>query len=650
MKIYRAFSAAAFLLLVLLFSLNTISANEGWTRVRSKNFNLVGNADEAAIRGAALKLEQFREVLQQVLGGMNSDSAVPTTVVVFKTAADYKPYKPLDTNGVPRDYVAGYFQGGRDVNYITLSTEAAPARTYQIIFHEYTHFLLRNNLGESRIPPWYSEGLALYYETLAIESEQNIVVGGVQEKLLALLKHNELIPFETFFNTDSGSLHNRGEEAVGDFYAQSWILTHYLIHGADGKYAPLLDKFRDSILAGRNSKAAFSEVFQIDYRALADELKKYIRQKNFAVKKLTLKDRLTSDLKMESAPISQAEADAYLGDLLLHLDRLNEAERHLENALRLNPNLSMAQASLGLLKLKQDDVTEGLKYLEKAIEADSTNYLVHFYYAYALSRQGVAGFGFVISYDPISARKMRASLKKSIELNPNFAEAYDLYAFVNIIREEALDEALEYLNKAVELAPGNQWYQIHLAELFLRKEDYSRARNLAALVSQTASEKELKVYAQNTLQRINGLEAAYEEIKNRKDWSPNPPDRDLTEEELAQLRARQIMESLNESLYKPKPTEKRILGNLTQIACGERDKIYFIKTGGQTLRLRSPSFDTVRFTAYTGEMAKRQVRCGEIKLESLVVVNYRPAEDLNSKTSGEVVSIEFVPANFRFID
>jgi tetratricopeptide (TPR) repeat protein len=651
MKVFRFLASSALFWVIFLLSLNTVSAGEGWTRVRSENFNLIGNADETAIRDVAVKLEQFRATLGQVAEQLKADSPVPTTVIVFKTAADYKPFKPLDSKGETRDYVAGYFQSGKAVNYITLSTEGEPARAYQIIFHEYTHFLVRNNMGESRIPPWYNEGLALYYETLSIESGQKVTVGSAQNKLLTLLRKNELIPLDIFFNTDNGSLHNRGEEAAGLYYAQAWILMHYLRHVGGGARAQQLDKFLNLVLSGRNSKSAFAESFQIEYDALESELKKYIQQKNFPVKSLTLKNKLNLDSKIESVPISQAEASAYLGDLLLHLNRLDEAEMHLDRALKSNPNQGMAQASLGLLKLKQNDFEGGLEYLEKAVAADSKNYLVHFYYAYALSREAVTGFGFVINYDRETARKMRESLKKSIELNPKYAEAYDLYAFISIVRNEALDEAIEYLNKALEIAPGNQWYQIHLAELFLRKEDFGKARNLAAVVSQTASEKELKVYAQNTLQRINGTEAAYESIRDYyRTPRKNPLDKDLSDDELAQLRARQIMESLNEALYKTKPNERRILGFLTQINCGQKDKIYLIKTANQTLRLRSPSFDTVRFTAFTSEMAEQHVGCGEMKLESLVVINYRPVDDFNSKTAGEVVSIEFVPPNFRFIN
>lgn len=645
--------AFALCLLILVFFQTRVWANDEWIEVRSKNFNLIGNAAEKDIRQVGERLEQFREGLRQVLSQFNFNSPIPTKVIVFKTALDYKPYKPLKSSGETNDFVTGYFQGGKDVNYITLSADGGEtARTYHIIFHEYTHFLIRNNLGESKIPPWFNEGLAIYYETFAIENDQTVTLGGLQSNLLSLLKRNNLIPFETFFNIDNYSLHEQGKDGVGLFYAQSWALMHYLKHGNGAARSAQLEEFLKLVMAGETSKEAFTEAFQTDYQTMENELKNYIEKNSFPVSTVSLKNKLNFDLEMQSKPLTGAEAKAYLGDLLLHSDRFAEAGALLEEAIKQNPELGNAQISLGLLKVKQNDFVKAREYLEKAVQTDGANYLVHFVYAYALSREGMSNFGFVIRYDPDDAERMRRSLKKAISLNPGFAESYDLYAFISIVRNEQLDEAVGYLNKALEIAPGNQWYLIHLAELYLRKEDFSKARNIAAQVTRTAGEKELKVYAQNTLGRINSTEAAYDEIKNYKNRPHNNPlDQPLTDEELARLRARQMMESLNEALYKTGPGEKRILGYLTRIDCEPQEMIYTIRVNNNTLKLRSGSFDTVRFVAFSSEMAETQIGCGGMKKDGLAVINYRPFKTANSaKASGEIVSIEFVPANFKFLN
>ncbi len=652
MKYHKFPFKFVFLLLILVFLQTAVLAKDEWLRARSKNFSLIGNAEEKDIRAVALKLEQFREALQRVLGKYNFNSPIPTTVIVFKSAADYKPFKPKKANGETKDIISGTFQSGEDVNYITLSAEGNDSeKIYNIIFHEYTHFLIHNNLGESKIPPWYDEGLAEYFETILIENDLKITLGRKQNDLLALLRQNALIPFETFFNIDNYSLHRQGDDGVGLFYAQAWVLTHYLKQGKNGLRNLQHDKFLELVMAGKNPKTAFAEAFETDYATLENELREYIKQDFFPVSDISLKEKLTFETEITSAPITEAEKEAYLGDLLFHSGRTPEAESYLQNALKLNPDLSMAQTSMALVKLQQEDFEAAQKYLEKAVAADSTNYLAHFNYAYVLSRQGMSEFGFVSEYSARLAEIMRESLRNAIELNPNFAESYDLFAFISIVRNDEIDEAIEYQNAALKIAPGNQWYLIHQAELLMRKEDFAKARNIAAKVLQTAGDKELKVYAQNALRIIISTEAAYDEIRNHKKLPHNyVMDLKLTDEELARLRARQMLESLNEALYKPKENEKRILGVLIQIECRTSEMIYLIKVEDKILKLRSASFESVRLMAYNPVMADGQIGCGEIGKESIAVINYRPAENIKTKTSGELVSIEFVPASFKFLN
>lgn len=637
------------MLLVLLLALSLIIKAQGeWKQIRTKNFNLIGNADEKDIRQTGLRLEEFRVSLKQVLSEYRFDNPIPTTVVVFKTDADYSPFKPRKKNGESSAAVKGHFQAGRDVNYIALLVSGDPKKDYRVIFHEYAHLLIRGNVGESNIAAWLNEGFAVYYETFLSDKENEITLGTPPENLLALLKQNDLIPLDTFFNFDNLSLHEQGEESVGLFYGQSWLLTHYLINGEGGKRKSQFDSYLRMIAAGKNAKTSFAEAFQIDYQTLENDLRSYGKNKSFLIEKFKLKSKIDLDANSESKILNEAETQAYLGDLLLHSQRIVEAENLLQSALKLDPNLVMAKTSLGLIRLKQNKFDEAVIYLEDAANSDTANYLTYFYYAYALSKKGMSNLGFVIRYDSNDADKMREALKKSISLNPNYSEALDLLAFVDLVRSENLDEAIENLNRAINLAPGNQWYQIHLAELYLGKNQFERARQLVAKVANTAGDAEIKIYAQTALQRIIILEAADEEIKNNKNKpKPNGLDRELTDEELAQLRAKQLNESLNESLYRLKSGEKRILGTLLNIDCRTQEILYTVKTDDDILKLRSPSFDTVRFVSFTSEMAFSKIGCDLYDSKVEAVISFRPG---TAEKNGEVISIEFVPPTFKFIN
>src|SRR6476659_11073838 len=116
----------------------TVLAKDTWVSVRTKNFFMLGNAGEKDIRKVGLKLEQFREVFTRLFPKMRFNTPVPTTVVVFKSDDSYAPFKPGPN-------IAGYFQPGPDVNYITLTTEVRGQQDpFTVIFHEYTHLLIEN--------------------------------------------------------------------------------------------------------------------------------------------------------------------------------------------------------------------------------------------------------------------------------------------------------------------------------------------------------------------------------------------------------------------------------------------------------------------------------------------------------------------------
>ncbi|MGH9948430.1 MAG: hypothetical protein ACRD6X_14725, partial [Pyrinomonadaceae bacterium] len=80
-------------LALLAFALTAFAKDE-WISVRSKNFHLVGNANEKSIRQVATKLEQFRETFRLLFPGMRVVSPIETNVIVFRNASAYKPYKP----------------------------------------------------------------------------------------------------------------------------------------------------------------------------------------------------------------------------------------------------------------------------------------------------------------------------------------------------------------------------------------------------------------------------------------------------------------------------------------------------------------------------------------------------------------------------
>jgi len=140
----KRLSALLTTVLLLFVVATSVQAKDEWISVRSKNFFLVGNSSEKEVKKVAARLEQFRDVFTRLFPGIKFNSPVPVTVVVFKSHASFRPFKPGAN-------VAGYFQAGEDINYIALTTELFSGEDpFTVIFHEYTHLLINNTSG--RVP------------------------------------------------------------------------------------------------------------------------------------------------------------------------------------------------------------------------------------------------------------------------------------------------------------------------------------------------------------------------------------------------------------------------------------------------------------------------------------------------------------------
>lgn len=634
--------------LAMIFFPSKSSAKDEWIKLRSKNFQFFGSASEQDIRQIAVKMEKFREAFRKLSGRENLNSPIPTSILVFKDEETFRAYQPVNREEKFTGTANAGFQGGEDVKYFSLAAKSDQTKTFREIFHDYAHFLFDNEVGRTNAPAWLNEGLAEYYAAAQIEAGQNITLGAPNDEHLRLLRQNKLIPPEAFFNFNYYSLSLQSRETVRMFYAQAWALIHFLLHKNGGAENSQLNEFVGFLQNGKSSNVALREVFRIDLAAVEKGLSEYVNQKNFGAIVLT-SDKLMPESAIQSFPMPEAEAKAVLGDFLFFTNRPEAAAAHLEEALKLNPDSGSAHSTLGLVRMRQKNFAAAKKHLEKAVRLDEQNYRAHYRYALGLSREGMSEYGFVSGYDFESAEKIRKALEKAVRLNPNFAPSYDLYAFISLARNEEFEKVEEYLKKALALAPGNQWFQLHLAEIYMRSEEFTDARRIAQKIFQSASTEELRIYAQNRLNLINSLEAQLLALRNYDDrLRDEVPDRLLNDEEFVRLRELAILESINKGLRKPKTDEIRVLGYLTKIECGAQGVEYFVKVDKKIIKLKSKNFDNITLVSFASEMNNAQIGCEPVKNETLAVITYQPFKN-PAGAAGEILSIEFVPQNFKFL-
>ena len=115
------------------------------------------------------------------------------------------------------------------------------------------------------------------------------------------------------------------------------------------------------------------------------------------------------------------------------MGRENVAERGFKEAIARDPGFIPAYAALGTLYVHQRRYADAKKYLQKATSSPQS-YLVHYYYAYVLSREGMSANGDISQYSKENVAVMREQLLQSIKLDLKYAPAYYLLAVVDFIR------------------------------------------------------------------------------------------------------------------------------------------------------------------------------------------------------------------------
>ncbi len=529
--------------------------------------------------------------------------------------------------------------------------------TYGTIFHEYVHYLLDTNFGKSEVPPWFNEGLAEFYQTFKIKDDQEATLGLLQEGHLQLLQQTKLIPLKTFFAIDNYSLHQNGNHSRSIFYAQAWALIHYLIQGNNGANNDAMNKFLNLVMNNVEPEKAFQQAFQRDYAAMEKELQKYVNQRNYMARVFTFNKKLTFDTEMTTVPLTEAETNAYLGDLLYHTNETTDAEKYLSNALALDADSVMANTSYGLVKMRQRKFAEAKNYLEKAIAGDARNHYAHYNYAYVLSREDMNESGYTLGYSPEKAASMRRSLQKAIELKPDFTESYRLMAFVNMVNNENLDESLALLKKGLTYQPGNQEYALLEAQILLRQEKFAEARTIAEKLAKTASEQYMRANAENILRSINQVETAKNNYQkqvddiNSSNESATAPTlvrrSNISEEDRNKINEETIIDSLNQMIEKPKTGERQLVGYIVKITCPNGTVQYSVKTETETMTLASKDFLSLNIVAMTPEAENYQIGCNADLQTARSVITYRPSASPKSKSKGDVTAVYFVPKNFR---
>lgn len=615
------------------------AAKDKWINLATKNFNIISNADEDATRKIALKLEQFHYSFSKIFQ-LPLERAIKTTVMVFKTESSFNPYKPL-YNGRPAN-VAGYFQGGEDENLIVMDITANKERPLSVVYHEYTHLLTSNTPRDW--PLWLKEGLAELYSSFDIYNGM-VLLGVPIPRHVSLLRRKSLIPLADLVSVRRGSPLYNERDRQGIFYAESWALCHYMMIGDSNAREARMVEYTALINQGVASDEAFARAFKSSTTEIEKLLKRYVSSNDYTGNVYKLPG-IEGERDISANPISEAEVQYYLGNLLARTNRIDEAEVLLKKAIEMDPQLAGPYEGLGFVAVRRHLFDEALERFKQATQRGSKNHLAHYYYAEMLLRQVIG------NVKPALAKQIGDELRAAIRLMPGFAFAHYALANLAVMTDENLKEGLDAATTAVKLEPQNKRFAFALAQLQAKTHDYAEAKKtLEPLLSPDVDPKlvesaraEMKTIEdrmravrvepppQDQKEGGGGSNISPETKQNKNDASKNALD---------EPPAKQPEKAAQQ--FSSQPTLKiegaqSIRGVLNALECNAGKWTLLVTASNNRMRFAVSNKNKLEFFSQDPNFAGA-VRCGAVNKSAFIYFKPIAAQ---TKLAGDAVAVEFI--------
>lgn len=487
MRARSLFLLALFCALPMFGAVEAPQPNEVWKVIDAGDVVIYSNARDGVIRESALELLRMRAALTHVTR-LQIVSPVPTKVFLFRTHASFVPYR----NAIVGDFehIRGVFVPADDANYALV--DASSARD-DVLYHELTHFFVRNTVAG--IPRWLDEGLAGFYSSF-VAVGNSVRVGAPPDYFLKYLRAMGLQPLRELMTKTLEADDYKNEDVSGVYYAESWLVTHYLLIGnpARGAQLPVL-------LAALEQRQSLDEAFATAFKATPEEIegevRRYLNGSRFNYIEYKLDDLGAIRDVPAPKPLPRDELLFQLGDLLVHTTE-HDGRDLLDASIELNPKRADAVADLALLADggERQDVADTL--FDRSIKVAGNDFVPYLYYARSLVHrlQTKARDGEEVSGATIAIARRMAT--KCLELAPKFARCRGILGETYALPGEDAATGIAESTKSLNDQPAQPDVAANLVLLHAK---FGRTRTaealIARLIAPSADEKQIAAAREN---------------------------------------------------------------------------------------------------------------------------------------------------------
>lgn len=415
---------------------------DGWSVAETEHFRIYSPQPAAVLKSRAAMLEDYRALLETITTRGASKTAEPKLDIFLVT--DITAIRPL--SGPARGFAGIYMSGpGRIAAY----ADAGADGDRTTLLHEYAHHFMLGLDSATAYPKWYVEGFAEYFMTAQFQPER-ITFGDGNVNRAQWLFYEDWLPLEAVL---SGNIDWRDGEKVAMFYAQSWLLTHFLLRTPE--FTPKFEAYLKAVAAGQDSVAAFQQHIDPNLAVFQRRLKVY-----FARKKLTTSIFPRSPgtpATVVVTPLSPAAEPMLLE--LANIEFGVQASKHAEALQKVRadaarfPGDPLAERTLALAEIRFGDRAAGIARLETLIAANPKDAALLRWRGEAALPPGKpqASTG---AATPEQAKAARLWFARAFKADPNDWQTLYLYALLEKPYGRALKPTtLDVLLLAHQLAP-----------------------------------------------------------------------------------------------------------------------------------------------------------------------------------------------------
>jgi len=426
-----------------------------WIEIRTPNFVIYSTVREKKAVKLAAELESFRQVVFALTNITGDVSPIPTEIFLLRNKSEIRHW----VHG-PRGLAGLFFPGIR--KNVILSTGFVGAGE-EVLKHEYVHFVV-GNFSRGRYPAWFSEGFAEFLGSAYFKGG-SLYLGDVPKARISSL---ELLPWLAGEKlVDRSQVAALREKQLFNFYAQSWLLVHYLHNGREGRnFRSDMKRYLAALSAGTPDVEAFETSFEFEIDSLKRTLRSYGQQgiRGYKIQG----DIFQLDYSPKTRPLNKGEAATILGRAMLGFGDLSvphEVKGLVAYGIEHAPSSAQAWANNSKWLMRAGQYTKAASQLGKAIQIAPGNPYLWIDKADLLLAQARQE-----DVDPAQSKRWLSEAKraclKAWKIDDSIPEVYGTYGVVLFEEGKRPKKAVEMLAEAVRLLPSNLDLRLMLAEAY----------------------------------------------------------------------------------------------------------------------------------------------------------------------------------------